>query len=636
MEIPTACTLGCPDGCSLLVSVQTDGTIRIRGNPHHPVTAGFTCPKIRHFAHRLHSPDRITRPMLRKRGSWMAIEWEEALGLCAEKLQHYRKQPESILQIHGHADKGILSLASDLFFAGLGTTRVRGSLCDGAGIAACITDFGSLDSNDILDLANARWIVNWGKDLGRSSTHVAALVRRARQKGARVLTVSPGGDDNRNFSDISVRIRPGTDRFLALAVTSLLLERDMIPAKILKRTRNSPAFLELIAGRSLSELAAACGVTRAQVEQLFSFYRQAEPVATLIGWGLQRYQYGGENIRFINALALLSGNIGLSAGGIYFNISSKRNFNLHWIKDLTGPSARSLRLPTIGRDILQAKNPPIHMIWVNCCNIANQAPDAHETARAFRATEFKVVVDAFMTDTAEHADLFLPCALMLEKEDIVGSFLHNYVQYARPVRQPPGQARSDYWILSELGKRVDPPILLPPADRFMRACLDSPYLDITLEDLRQRGFIRAKRPAVAYADLHFANPDGKYNLPTSLHKEPSPSPEFPLRLLTLIRREFLHSQILPHEHEPVPPVWIAPDNPALQELDLDKDVFLASPQGRLKVEVNYAPDLHSEAVVYRRGDWMKLGGGVNQLIAARVTDMGDGAAFYSQWVRLEN
>ncbi|MGD8315483.1 MAG: molybdopterin-dependent oxidoreductase, partial [Syntrophobacterales bacterium] len=563
-------------------------------------------------------------------------EWPEALRLCAQKIQEYRSEPETILHIRGDGDKGVLSQASNLFFASLGSSQVAGSLCDMAGIAACIADFGSLDTNDPLDIANASAVVNWGKDLGRSSNHVAAIVGKVRKSGGKVLTISPGGDGNRMFSDKVVRIRPGTDRFLAAAVIHLLIQRGQIDDDVLERTRDWPQFRELITGRSVSELAGASDVSQNEVEELFAYYSLQEPVASLLGWGLQRYKHGGENVRFINALALLSGNIGRRGGGSYFNISSTRNFHLSWAKNSPEKKRRTLLLPTIGKDILETEKPPIKMIWVNGFNVVNQAPDSGAIGRAFEDTEFKVVVDAFMTDTALRADLVLPCELMLEKEDIVGSFLHNYVNYVRPVLPPPKGARSDLWILSELGKRLDPPILLPKAENCLKASLDSPYLDISLEDLRQLGFVRANRPEIAYSNLRFDHPDGKYHLPTDLHQEIPPPDQFPLRLLTLVRRNFVHSQMLPEEHDPLPRVWISSESPALEGLDLDREIYMVSPLGRLKVRVERSQDLHPEAVIYRRGDWMKFGGGANQLVAAELTDMGNCAAYYSQCVRLEN
>ncbi|MCG6917220.1 MAG: molybdopterin-dependent oxidoreductase [Deltaproteobacteria bacterium] len=636
MEILTACTLDCPDGCSLLVETLGQGTVRIRGNPNHPVTAGFTCAKIRRFSQRLKSKHRITSPLLRQGKSWKSIGWEEALELCAEKIQRHRREPESILHLRGDGDKGVLSQASKLFFAELGASQAAGSLCDVAGTAACIADFGSLETNDVLDLASASTIINWGKDLARSSNHLAALVRKARQEGARVLSISPGGDGNLGYSDRVIIVRPGTDRFLAMAVVQLLLKRGKIPREIIKRTKNWTGFQKLVMARPVRELTRGCDISEDVVEELFRVYGGSEPVATLLGWGLQRYKYGGETVRFINALALLSGHIGRPGGGCYFNISSTRDFNLNWTKAADGMKRRTLLEPRIGKDILEAKDPPVRLLWVNGFNVVNQAPDSVAIAKAFETIQFKVAVEAFMTDTAARSDLILPCQLMFEKEDVVGSFLHNYVHYVRPVVKPPEGARSDFVILSELGKRLSPPIQIPPAEACMRASLDSPYLGISLTKLRQLGFIRARRPEIAYAGLKFDHPDGKYHLPREIHQEISPDADFPLRLLTLVRRNFLHSQILPEEHVPVPSVWISEENMIVRGLDPDKDIYMVSPLGRLKVRIKYDRGLHPQVVIYRRGDWMSLGGGANQLIEAELTDLGGGAAYYSQFVRLEN
>jgi anaerobic selenocysteine-containing dehydrogenase len=636
MKFVTTCTLDCPDACSLWVEKDPGGNLKIRGNPEHPFTAGFTCAKVRTFLPRLQSPHRITRPLLRKGTGWQPLSWDEALNLCAEKIQTYRKEPASILHIHGEGAKGIVKLVSEFFFAKLGASTIRGSLCDNAGIFACIEDFGSLESNDITDLLNARGIVNWGRDLSRSSIHVAAIVRQARRSGTQVLTISPGGDGNRTYSDSMIRIRPGTDRFLAAAIIRLFLERNQIKESVIERTTNWPVFRELIEQQSFEQLIQRCDVSLENMERLYSFYSQSGPVATLMGWGLQRYTFGGENVRFINALALLSGNVGRSGGGSTFNISSMRNFNLTWATPETHMPRRTLLLPAIGDEILGVNGPPIEMIWVNGHNVVNQAPNSRRIAQAFEQVPFKVVVDAFMTDTAQRADLLLPCALLFEREDIVGSFLHDYVNYAARIMEPPDEARSDFQIFWELGKQLDPPILVPELDECFRISLDSPYLDISLDELRERGFARAKRPKIPFTGMQFAHPDGKYRFPEILHPEPPPPSDYPLQLLTLIRKNVIHSQILPEDHEQHPTVHVSPENPLLSTLHMDRDVFLTSSLGRIRVKVETDPSLHPEMVIYRRGDWMKYGGGINQLIASQLTDMGEGTAFYSQYVRLEN
>lgn len=98
----------------------------------------------------------------------------------------------------------------------------------------------------------------------------------------------------------------------------------------------------------------------------------------------------------------------------------------------------------------------------------------------------------------------------------------------------------------------------------------------------------------------------------------------------------MHSQIL-EEKQVIPPVvWVAPDHGGLEHLDLSREVHLVSPLGRMRVRVEILEGLHGDVIVYRRGDWMKLGGGANRLIRAGLTDIGRGAPYYQQCVRLEN
>ena len=443
-------------------------------------------------------------------------------------------------------------------------------------------------------------------------------------------------NDSDGYSDEHLRIRPGTDRFLAAAVIRRLADQNLISEQILSHTKDPQKFLSLINANPLEELLEGCGLSAEDLERLYKVYAFEKPVATLVGTGLQRYAFGGQNVRFINALALAAGHIGISGGGSYYQLHSYRNLELSWIEgDLRKPR-RSLPLPAIAKGIMAARDPSIKMLWINGINVVNQAPDSREIVRAFESVAFKVVVDAFFNDTARQADLVLPAKLMLEQEDIIGSFLHEYVQYVPTVLEAPGEARDDHRILSEIGKRLDPPIALPDKDTCMRKALNSQYVNTSLEQIRAQNSMSSNRPEIAYADLKFDHRDGKYRFPYNLHQEPPAPAGYPLRLLTLVRRKAQHSQMLPGQHKIPPLVWVAPENPALNKLDSGRDTYLVSPLGRLKVSLKIMPGLHPEVVLYRRGDWMCLGGGVNQLIEARLTDLGSGAAYYSQYVKLEN
>jgi anaerobic selenocysteine-containing dehydrogenase len=634
MEIVTACTMDCPDACSLIATQKPNGKVILKGNPQHPITSGFTCAKIRKHIDRLNSPHRKVTPLIRENDLWKTITWDSALDLCAHHMNRLRNTPEKLLHIHGESSKGVLKQAGKLFFNHYNACRTRGSVCDAAGFLAYMYDFGSRCNHDPQDLLNSRWIVSWGKDFRRSSVHLGAFVQKALKKGARLITISPGAGSTTGDRDRLIHIRPGTDRFLAAAVIRRFIEHQLISYEILECTRHWENFKKLILNLEEKTLLNHCDIDKQHLDMLFRIYSKKTPVATLVGTGLQRYDFGGETVRFINALALISDNIGIAGGGSYYHLHNLRNFNTDWIKSELKSSRKSFLVPKLGEEILNA-DPPLDMVWVNGSNLVNQLPDIHTTVRAFESIPFKVVVDAFMTDTASRADLFLPSTLMMEQKDLIGSYLHDFVHYVPAIFKPPGQARSDFDIFVELGKRLHRPIELPNPETIFSEALQSNYLNVSLEDLKVKKFMRADRPIIPYENLQFDHSDAKYRFPTRLHPEPPAPKKYPYRLLSLIRRKAIHSQILPEDQTMPPMVWIARESPVWKQLNPEKPSYLVTKKGRIKVQVKVMEGLHPEVIVYRRGDWMKLGGGVNQLIEAYPTDLGGGTAYYRQYATIE-
>ncbi len=227
---------------------------------------------------------------------------------------------------------------------------------------------------------------------------------------------------------------------------------------------------------------------------------------------------------------------------------------------------------------------------------------------------------------------------MGEEEDVVGSCMHDYVQYARAVQSPPPGVRSDLWIVRELNAGLGLDFPIPERTQ----CLQQSLALETVQDqqeawrkLTQEGFLLAREHTTPYAHGP-AHSDGMFHAVRTISPEPDQVPEFPFRLLSLIRKEAIHSQIPEKEQDMPPTVWVNPQAAGLQGIDLDREVFVVSELGRLRVQVAFDATLHPQVLVYRRGDWMDLGGGVNQLIQAEVSDLQVGAAQYSQSVRLEN
>ncbi|MCK5311061.1 MAG: molybdopterin-dependent oxidoreductase [Desulfobacteraceae bacterium] len=626
----TACTKDCPDCCSIIIDKKS-GKPKIMGNPDHPITKGFTCRKVKNHINRLKSPNRITSPILKSGKGFKKISWDEALDICSEKITATLKNnPKKMLHIQDHGARGVTKEVTDNFFTFLGCTKTHGSLCDITGIQACIKDFGALDHNNIDDILNSSHIINFGKDFFSSSIHLSQIIRSARKKNIHVTSIWPGGGDYGKYADKLLRINPGTDRFLALAITKCLIENNNLDQSYIERCTGKKKYFNLVNQSSLTFLSGQCGVSIEDIKFLASIYSKNK-VSTIIGWGVQRYLFGMETVRHINALSWLSGNVGYEGAGVYFSISSLRNLKLDWINH----KPKSSLLRPILADEIERLSPKIETVWVNCSNIVNQAPDSRHLSKTLKNINFTIVVDAFMNDTAATADLILPCTLMWEEDEVVGSFMHDYLQYAKKAFSPPGECKSDFQIVKELNLRLNTEFIFPEREDCFKLSFPESNTGMSYDTFKNNGFAFAGKhdPAFNNGTEHET---GLFSLINTLTKEPEKDPLFPMSLLSLINKDFIHSQILPEEQGSLPVITINPDTEHIKDVDLNKTILLVTCIGKLEVKIKFDKSLHPDVIIYRKGDWMLNRGGVNALIKARLTDSGTGAAYYAQQARLEN
>ncbi|PLX45575.1 MAG: hypothetical protein C0609_02625 [Deltaproteobacteria bacterium] len=625
MGIVTRCPRDCPDGCTLIAEEEKGG-LTFRGNPNHATSLGFICGKTKRFTKNLTSPHRIREPWIKRGGRFHQASWEEALSLTAERLQAaVAEDPASVLMLRGYASLGLSKAFYSYVFEKLGARFTSGSICDGAGIEAIKADCGALDMNAATEIEKARQIMLWGKSPD-SSAHITARVKKAKAAGAKVFAVGIDNHRVKPLVDYAVMIRPSTDRFFAFAVIKLLLESGNIETT-LNKASNSSEFIGYLNSLSLEDLLAKCDATREEAEQVAKFYNEAKETATICSWGLQRYLYGGENVRAIHALTLLAGTLGIPGGGFYYNISSGRH--------ITKPSGRAapppqpLPLTHLGSAIAENN---INFAWVACFNPANQCPDAKAVKQGLATVGTIVVADAFWTETAKCADIVLPVALWPEEYDLAASAFWNEISILRPVAKRPKGVKSDFEILSDLAKRLKLDIEYETLDEWLSACI--PGGRETLERLRREDFIELEWHKVAW-EGGFAHADGKFSLLTTLSEEPARDPSHPLTLLTHVRGDFMHSQILPEEETLPLPIRVHPITAAAHSMKSGDPLRVVSCVGELEGELHLDPDLHPDVVAVPRGGWLSLGAGVNEVTLPLTSDIGGCAAYYQTGVRLE-
>ncbi len=628
--VRTACNRDCPDVCGIVAHVRDGRVVRLQGDPEHPVTRGFLCYRTDQFLHRQYAPERLTTPLVRRDGALAPATWDDALDLCARELTRIRDEsgPAAIFHYRSGGSLGLMKHVTDHFFSRFGPVTVkRGDICGGAGDAAQYEDFGDEDSNDLHDLVNAKAVILWGKNPHTSGPHLLPVIAEAKRRGARVALVDPVAHRGVKLADLYVQPRPGGDFALAMAVARALFDRGQTHSDAAQWCDDLDAFRALVFSRALGEWASEADVSVEAATSLAALYSHS-PAAILVGWGMQRRSNGSAIVRALDALGLITGNVGVSGGGVSFYYRRRGAFDTSFAH--VNPAPRELCEPTFGREILAASDPPVRAVWITAGNPVAMLPDSHTTVRALETREFVVVVDSFLTDTARLATVVLPAATMLEDDDLVGAYGHHYLNVVRPVVRTEG-ARTDYEIVQALASRTG------LGDHFsgdVRSWKRRLLRRVSLEDLERAPMRNPDAPRIAFDGRVFAHPDKRARLITAAPRGPARGSEaFPLLLHALSTPESQSSQWSPSEPTVALEARVHPASAA--GLADGATATLRSALGAITVTVRHDPAQRRDVVIVPKGGSLSLGRSANALTRASLTDAGEGAALYEEPVRLE-
>ena len=633
--VRTTCTRDCPDACGILATVEDGRVTALAGDKDHPVTRGFLCERTSKFLHLQYHPERLTQPLVRGRDGFEPVTWDAALDRVAGALRRIREESgaEAVLHYRSGGSLGILKTVNDWFFECFGGARVkRGDICSGAGEAAQEADLGVSESHALEDLLNARIIVLWGKNVVTSFVHMMPVLKAARARGTFIVLVDPVPSKTERFADLVLRPRPGADRFLALGVARALFDAGATDPTLSEWSVGAAAFERLARERTVTEWAAAADVPPADLLRFASEYGGRRPGNIQVGWGLQRRLHGAATIRVIDALAAITGNYGVPGSGVTFYYRRRAAFDVDRWK--APPSRRSLLEPQLGSEILAAQDPPVRAVVIDNGNPVAMLPDSRTVAEALRSRELTVVLDHQMTDTAACAHVVLPVSTMLEEGDLVGAYGHHYLSASNPVVRPPDGVRSDLEVYQALAARLGfGPAMAGTADEWAQRFLAPVQGQVQLDALR-RGVVRnPNAAAVLFAGKKFATPDGRYQFVTAVDLTLDSDPEYPLQLGSFSTPRAQSSQWsapwdgLPFEAR------CHPD--AAPGIASGAEAVIVSRIGRLRVRLRHDAAMRRDMIVMPKGGWLKHGNAANTLVRARLTDAGEGAAYYDESVRLE-
>ena len=205
---------------------------------------------------------------------------------------------------------------------------------------------------------------------------------------------------------------------------------------------------------------------------------------------------------------------------------------------------RTLSEPLLGREILEAKEPPVRAVWVTAGNPVAMLPDSATVARAFESRELVVVVDSFLTDTARRAHLVLPTTTLVEDDDLMGAYGNHWLGASVPVVTPPPEVKSDLEIVQLLAAEVDrrigagagsaiAPKIAGSAREWKRRLLHRVEpMGVTVERLEKESVRNPLAGNLLFEGATFPTPTGKMRLLTAAPPPPEDEPGFPLWLFS--------------------------------------------------------------------------------------------------------
>ena len=677
--VRAACPHDCPDTCALLVTVEDGVATEVRGDPDHPFTDGSLCTKVAHYAERTYAPDRLKYPLKRTgrkgEGRFERITWDQALDEIAARLKAIAADnPESILPLSYAGTMGMLQYSSmdRRFFHRLGASQLLRTLCSSAGKEGIKATLGGSYGMDPEHYQDAKLILIWGSNPITSNLHFWSRAQAAKRRGAKVIAIDPYRSLTAEKCSQHVAPLPGTDGALALAMMHVLIRDGLIDQDYVEKYTLGFAELENRVRQCTPAWAGnICGLPAEEIVQLARDYGTAKPAAIRLNYGMQRHAGGGMAARTIACLPALVGAWRHPAGGILLTTADNYQFD-H--ARLERPDLMPVKRPRVVNhsklgDALAAGDPPVRAVIVYNNNPVAVCPESSKVVAGFKREDlFCVVMDSFLTDTADYADIVLPATTQLEHTDIHKSYGHLYVLANNPAIAPVGESLPNIEVFRRLAARMgfEDACFRDTDDDVARQAIGSGHANlagIDWDTLKARGWQRLALPPTyaPFAKGGFRTPSGKcefyseslkaqgldplpaYHPPAELpSSNPALAKKYPLNFISPPVRNFLNSSFANlrrfRDLEGEPGLELHPDDAAARGIaDGDRvRVFNARGSHMLRARVNGKP---RRGVGVAPSVWWRKhspdGRNANELTSQRTADMGGAATFYDCLVEVE-
>ena len=530
MIVDTVCRF-CSSCCPIEAEVVDDRLIGARRKSFLDPDKRLTCPKLAAAAEIVYSPERLTRPLIKKEdgSGFREAGWDEALDLVAAQFQRHRQEsgPQSVAWLRGMAaDWGTpWDYPNRLMHAfGSPNTIGNGSICFVARDFAHSYTYGAMA---FPEAKSAKCIIVWGKNDGNTALGAAEGIHWAKEHGATLIVIDPVQTALARKADLWLQIRPGHDGLLAMAMINEIITANLYDAEFVEHYTVGFDELKQVAARyPAEEVAATLWLSPGQIKDIARLYATVKPAAIIDGNGLDMHREVFDTTRAIAMLRALTGNLDKPGGDVLPQPIPARNIQLkERLPEGLLPITQQYPLfnnfsDTWGNQvqgcvvdaILDESPYPLKMVVVQSGNPLVTMADSSRTREAFTKVESLVVIDMFMTETAKLADVILPAAGCFEKTQLNRASIRNNPMFLQDaVIAPVGDSWPDWKIVFELGRRLGLSEVFPwqTAEEAINYQLEP--AGVTVEDLRNNGKgLRIEELRYQkYRDQPFKTPSGK-------------------------------------------------------------------------------------------------------------------------------
>ncbi len=447
-----------------------------------PANQGHTCVKGR-FAHQFAiDRERLRHPLIRTGTGFREASWDEALELVASTLLRIKAAhgPDAIAGISSSRCTNEENyLLQKLMRAAVGTHNVDNCsrVCHSPSSFGLIRSLGkSGGTNSFADIDDAKVLFLTGANPTEAHPVVGARMKQAVLRGCKLIVADPRRIELAGLADVFLQMKPGSNVALFNAMASVIVEEGLVDRAFAEAwAEGLEPYLAFIEKYAPERVESITGVPAAKVREAARLYATGGAAGVWYGLGITEQSQGAPGVQTLVNLAILTGNLGRAGAGVnplrgqnnvqggsdsgalpssftmYQSVEDDaiaRKFEAEWGVGLK--RARGLMIPEMFDAAIAGA---LKALYVFGEDIAQTDPNTLHVERALRSLELLVCQEIFLSETAKLAHVVLPGSAFLEK---TGTFTNaeRRIQLVQAAATPPGEARQDFAILTELSRRL--------------------------------------------------------------------------------------------------------------------------------------------------------------------------------------